>query len=284
MKFKKIMFTMAIVFATMFSFTSCSKVESGYVGVKVDLLGSDKGVQNEVLGVGRYWIGVNEELYKFPTYQVNYVYTREETEGSPTNEEFTFQTNEGMICSADLGLSMHFDANQISKMFQTYRKGEDEIRGVVVRMKIRNALNRVASTMPVQYVYGEGKGKLIDSVELIIKKELEPTGIVIDDINLIGAIRIPQQIEEALNLKVKMTQDAQRAQNEVAKSIAEADIRTAKARGEADAKKILADGEAYYNRTVSGSLTPQIVEMKRLEKWDGVYPTTYGVSGGLMIK
>lgn len=284
MKIKKIMFMMAIVFATVFSFTSCSKVEAGYVGVKVDLLGSEKGVQNEVLGVGRYWVGVNEELYTFPTYQVNYVYTREESEGSQTNEEFTFQTNEGMICSADLGLSMHFDANQISKMFQTYRKGEDEIRGVVVRMKIRNALNRVSSTMPVEYVYGEGKGKLIDSVELIIKKELEPTGIIIDDINLIGAIRIPPSIEEALNLKVKMTQDAQRAQNEVAKARAEADIRTAKARGEADSKKILADGEAYYNRTVSGSLTPQIVEMKRLEKWNGVYPQTYGVSGGLMIK
>lgn len=284
MKIKKIMFMMAIVFATVLSFTSCSKVEAGYVGVKVDLLGSDKGVQTEVLGVGRYWIGMNEELYTFPTYQVNYVYTREETEGSPANEEFTFQTNEGMICSADLGLSMHFEASQVSKMFQTYRKGEDEIRGVVVRMKIRNALNRVSSTMPVEYVYGEGKGKLIDSVELIIKKELEPTGIIIDDINLIGAIRIPPSIEEALNLKVKMTQDAQRAQNEVAKAKAEADIRTAKARGEADSKKILADGEAYYNRTVSGSLTPQIVEMKRLEKWNGVYPQTYGVNGGLIIK
>ena len=138
--------------------------------------------------------------------------------------------------------------------------------------------------MPVEYVYSEGKSKLIDSVETIVKKELEPSGIIVDDINLIGAIRIPKSIEQALNLKVKMTQDAQRAQNEVAKAKAEADIRTARARGEADSKKILADGEAYYNRTVSGSLTPQIVEMKRLEKWNGVYPITYGVNGGLIIK
>jgi regulator of protease activity HflC (stomatin/prohibitin superfamily) len=284
MRIKKIMFMMAIVFATILSFTSCSKVEAGYVGVKVDLLGSDKGVQNEVLGTGRYWIGVNEELFIFPTYQVNYVYTRDVTEGSESNEEFTFQTKEGMICSADLGLSMHFEREKISEMFQKYRKGEDEIRGVVVRKEIRDALNRVSSGMNVEYVYGEGKGKLIDSVKVIVKRKLLPSGIVIDDLNLISAIRIPQSIEEALNMKVKMTQDAQKAQNEVAKATAEANIATAKAQGEADAMKIKADGEAYYNRTVSGSLTPQIVEMKRLEKWDGAYPTTYGVNGGLLIK
>jgi len=284
MKFKKIMFMLAIVFATILSFTSCSKVEAGYVGVKVDLLGSDKGVQNEVLGTGRYWIGVNEELFIFPTYQVNYVFTRESNEGSESNEEFTFQTKEGMICSADLGLSMHFEREKISEMFQKYRKGEDEIRGVVVRKEIRDALNRVSSGMNVEYVYGEGKGKLIDSVKVIVKRKLLPSGIVIDDLNLISAIRIPQSIEEALNMKVKMTQDAQKAQNEVAKATAEANIATAKAQGEADAMKIKADGEAYYNRTVSGSLTPQIVEMKRLEKWNGVYPTTYGVNGGLLIK
>lgn len=280
---KMLLGLIAIVVITM-SFSSCSKVEAGYVGVKVNLLGSDKGVQNEVLGVGRYWIGMNEELYKFPTYQVNYVFTRESNEGSKDNEEFTFQTNEGMICSADLGLSMHFDREKISQMFQKYRKGEEEIRGVVVRKEIRDALNRVAGAMPVEYVYGAGKGKLIDSVKNIVKARLEPNGIIIDGLSLISAIRIPKPIEDALNMKVQMTQDAQKAQNEVAKATAEANIRTAKAKGEADAMRIKADGESYYNRTVSSSLTPQIVEIKKLEKWNGVYPVYYGVNGGLMIK
>ena len=275
---------MAMLFVVT-SLSSCrDRVDAGYVGVKVNLLGSDKGVQNEVLGVGKYWIGFNEELYIFPTFQVNYVFTKESNEGSPANEEFTFQTKEGMICSADLGLSMHFEQDKISQMFQKYRKGVDEIRGVVVRKEIRDALNRVASGMPVEFVYGEGKGKLIDSVKTIVKRKLNPYGIIIDDLNLISAIRIPKSIEDALNMKVQMTQDAQKAQNEVAKATAEANIATAKAKGEADAKRILADGEAYYNRTVSSSLTPQIVELKKIEKWDGVYPVTYGVNGGLMIK
>lgn len=282
-KLKFVLFAIiAVVMAT--SFTSCQKVEAGYVGVKVNLLGTDKGVQRQVLGVGRYWIGINEELYKFPTYQINYVYTAAKDEGSEANEEFSFQTNEGMVCSCDLGVAMHFEQDKISQMFQKYHKGEEDIRAVVVRKEIRDALNRVAGSMPVETVYGSGKGKLMDTVENIVKAKLAPNGIIIDDVSLIGAIRIPKSIEDALNLKVQMTQEAQKAQNQVAKAKAEADIAVAKAQGMADAKKIAADGEAYYNRTVSGSLTPQIVEMKRLEKWDGHYPQTYGVNAGLMIK
>jgi hypothetical protein len=47
----------------MASVVGCSKVPAGNVGVKVYLLGTNKGVDHEVLGVGRYWIGFNEELY-----------------------------------------------------------------------------------------------------------------------------------------------------------------------------------------------------------------------------
>ena len=266
------------------SVTSCTNVPVGNVGIKVYKLGGAKGVDTEVLGVGRYWIGWNEELHLFPTYQVNYTYTRESNEGSPDNEEFMFQTKEGMECSMDLGVAMHFEMNSIVKMFTTYRKGQEEIRSVVVRNTIRDALNKIAGNMPVESVYGAGKGLLVDSVYKMVSSALAPTGILIDKVSLIGSVRIPESVKEALDSKVRMTQEAQRAQNEVAKAKAEADIQTTKARGEADALKIKGEGEAYYNQKVSSSLTPQLVEMKRLEKWDGHYPQTYGVNGVLMIK
>ncbi|TON47649.1 transposase, partial [Vibrio parahaemolyticus] len=66
--------------------TGCSKITAGHVGIKVNLLGGDKGVQAEEVGVGRYWVGVNEELYSFPTFSQNYVWTASETEGSENDE------------------------------------------------------------------------------------------------------------------------------------------------------------------------------------------------------
>lgn len=72
MNFKKMLGTIAIGAALMFGTAGCSKVPAGEVGVKVYLLGTDKGVDHEVLGPGRYWIGINQDLYLFPIFTQNY--------------------------------------------------------------------------------------------------------------------------------------------------------------------------------------------------------------------
>ena len=41
--------------------------------------------------------------------------------------------------------------------------------------------------------------------------------------------------------------------------------------------KIKADAEAYYNRTISASLSPMIIQENWIDKWDGKLPS---VSGG----
>ncbi len=65
---------------------ACSYVPAGNVGVKVNLLGSSKGVDAEELGVGRYWIGMNEQLFLFPTFMQNYTWTQNPHEGQPEDE------------------------------------------------------------------------------------------------------------------------------------------------------------------------------------------------------
>lgn len=255
---------------------SCTRVEYGNVGVKVDLLGTDKGVQSQVVGVGRYWIGVNEELYTFPTYQVNYTYTEDTTEGSPRNEEFTFQTKEGMACEVDLGVAMHFNVDKISSMFQKYHKGEQEIRSVVVRNEIRDALVSVTSSLPVEYVYGEGKKQIIDSVKKIVTTNLKASGIEIDNIYLIGIVRIPKTVRDALNSKVEMTQQAQKAENEVKKAEADAKIAAAQAQGRANSVLIEAKAQADANRLLNASLTDNLIRNNAIDKWNGELPTYSG--------
>ena len=263
-KFKFLICSLLMILAL----SSCEyhSVEAGYVGVKVEKFGSDKGIQRDVVGVGRYFLTWNEDIYDFPTFQVNYTFTRSNTEGSEENEEFTFQTQEGMECSADLGVALHFETNKIPVMFGKYRKGVDEIRGIVVRNEIRDALNRVAGSMPVESAYGVGKGHLIDSTTLIVNKRLNTYGIVIDRITILGNIRIPQEIKNALNSKVQMSQEAEKAKNEVAKAEAKAQTLLVQAKAEAEA-----------NRLKQQALTPELLQQMWIQKWDGRLPV-YGVA------
>ena len=262
-------FAIAVIAVLSMSLTSCMHTtDPGYASVINHRYGSDKGVQKIPVGPGTYFASFGEDYYDFPTFTVNWTFTHDETEGSETNEEFTFQTKEGMECRADLGLAMHFEFDKLPLMFTTYRKGVEEIRSVTVRNEIRDALNRVAGNMPVESVYGEGKGKLIDTVKSIVKAKLAPSGIIIDNISLIGSIRIPDNIKAALNSKVQMTQDAQKAQNEVIKAEAEAKIKVAKAQGDAEAMLATARAEAEANRLKNITLTPMLIQMRWIEAWE----------------
>ena len=80
-----------------------------------------------------------------------------------------------------------------------------------------------------------------------------------------------------------MVQAALKAENEVKEAEANAKIAVAKAEGEARAMKIKADAEAYYNRTISASLTSLIVQEDFIEKWNGVLPQVQGSNNAIPI-
>ena len=60
------------------------------------------------------------------------------------------------------------------------------------------------------------------------------------------------------------------------KTEAEAKQRVAQAQGEADSKRLSADAEAYFNKTVAASITPEYVQYKALERWNGELPQMMG--------
>lgn len=260
------------------SLAACSTVPAGHVGVKVYLLGGSKGVDSEELPVGRYWIGMNEQLYIFPTYMQNYVWTRGNNEGSQNDESISFQTVEGMSANADVGISYSLDPTKINKIFQTYRRGVDEITDTFLRNMVRDALVKEASNKPIEYIYGAGKAELMQNVQEDVQKQVADIGIKIDKIYWIGEIRLPQTVIDSINAKNAATQMAQQRQNEVAQARAEAEKKVAEAKGEADSILLRAKAQAEANRELSTSVTPELVQYKALEKWDGVLPRMTGNS------
>lgn len=260
----------------------CSKVPSGHVGVKVFLLGGEKGVDTQELGVGRYWIGFNEELYLFPTFSQNFVWTAG-PDGGQEDESISFQTKEGMEVSADIGITYAVDPNKVTDIFQKYRKGIDEITDVYLRNMVRDALVTVAGSKPVEAVYGEGKAAIIAQVQEQVRKQVEPYGINIERIYWIGAVRLPPAMTQALNAKLQATQMAQQRQNEVEQAKAEADKAREAARGEADSKLIVAEAEAASIRLKAEALraNSDVAALNAIEKWNGVMPTFMGADGAM---
>lgn len=265
-RFMKVFATVAIAAGLV----GCYKVPAGHVGVKVYLLGGAKGVESEELGVGRYWVGWNQELFLFPTFTQNHTWTNA--------EKMTFQTVEGLEVSADVGISYRVDPAQVTSVFQKYRKGIDEITDIFLRNMVRDAMVKRASTLDIESVYGAGKAELIELVQADVAKQTAEIGIIIEKIYWIGTLGLPESVVASINEKTQATQRAVQRQNEVAQAIAEANKERETAKGHADARLIVAEAEAKAIEVKAEALrhNPEVIEFEKIAKWDGTLPQVTG--------
>lgn len=260
----------------------CEYIEPGHVGIKVNMLGDDKGVSMKELPPGREILGWNERLYTFPMFEQNVTWTASK-EDDGVDESFTFQTKEGLAVNADFAMTYQIESGSAPIIFQKYRKGITEVTDGPVRNYVRDALQEVASSMSVEEMISEGKVAMVDSVEQKVREQLAPNGIRVIKLSLLNRIRLPDAVVAALNSKIEATQRAQQRENELREAQAQAQKDVAIATGEAAQERARAEGkasailteaeaQAKANKLIADSLTGGLIELKKLEKWNGALP------------
>lgn len=277
MTFSKKRLSMIALASSALLLAACDKVPAGHVGVKFQLYGDGKGSLQE-LPPGRYWVGWGYEMYTFPTFTQTYTFTRSASEGRPVDESLSFQTAQGLIVNADVGITYHIDPSKVTLIFQKYRKGIDEITDIYLRNMVRDALVKEAAGLDIESVYGKGKARLIESVQQDVAAEVAQVGIVVEKIYWVGELRLPDNVVQSINAKIQATQMAEQRQNEVAQAQAEAQKLEAEAQGKAQAAITIAEAEAKAIALKGDALrqNPNIVQMSAIEKWDGHLPTYNG--------
>lgn len=270
---KGILLAGAVMFGSV-ALTGCDRVEPGNVGIKVNKLGDDKGV-GEVVGVGRYWTGMNTDIYIFPTFKQMKTY----------DQPFNFQLSDGTSIGHQLGVAYKVDATKITTIFQTYRKGVDEITGTDLRQKIEDSLNRRGSKMNTDKFIDGGKASLLDDVLSDLKKEMDPVGIQVLSISWVGKPDYPPTVIESINAKVTATQKTLQRQQEIQQSKAEADKKIEDARGEAESTMLRAQAEADAINLKGESIrkNPEIINWAKIDKWDGKLPVYQAGNGQNII-
>jgi regulator of protease activity HflC (stomatin/prohibitin superfamily) len=275
--FKKIGVGVVCLFLLLICIFGMSIVEPGYVGIKVNLYGEKKGVQDYTLRTGAVWYSrVSEQVYEFPTFMQNAVWTKSSDEGSTIDESVTFNSSEGAVVNTDVALSYQIQAEKVPNIFVELRQDADYITHTYMRGKTRDALNRIASTMKVTDIFGEGKQRLLLETKKELERELGHKGFVIDMIAFVGEMRVDPKVEESINMTISASQKAIEAQNKVVQSKAEADQKIEEARGEAESITLVAKAKADANRILTESLSKELLQYEALQRWDGILPRVTG--------
>ena len=269
--------------------TSMATVEPGFAGLKIQLYGGEKGIDNAQLVSGRVWYnGYTEDVVIFPTYINTYPFTKSTTEGSPTDESVVFSVS-GSPVSADVGVSFGFTTEEVAsgdggtklhRFYKQYRKTPDAFRANELRNGLRNCFSTVAENQkltPSMLPYNQQK--LVAGVTDCTQQRF-PT-ITIQDVALLSPLRLPPDIQKSIDEQFAAQQAAQTAEANRRKVEAQAASEIARAKGEAGVTIERAKAEAEANRLRAASVTPELlkleqlqVERERIQKWNGNEPHT----------
>jgi regulator of protease activity HflC (stomatin/prohibitin superfamily) len=269
LKFKKMAKTITagvLGFITLiFLFMSCERIDAGHVGVKVNQYGDNKGVDNVVAVTGMVFFNpFTTKIYEFPTFIQHKEYTN--------NNSFIVNSKDGSEFSVSPIMNYSVQRDKVPSIFSKYRRPLEDIEEGFLKTAVYDAFRLATNKYTADELIGNRQAYEVE-VRRLLDGQLLKEGFVINQFtsNLI----YPETFKKSIEAKNNAVQAALRAENEVKTAEAQAKIKVATAEGNAQALLTSAKAEAEANRMKQQTLTPLLIQMEYVNKWDGKLPV-YG--------
>jgi regulator of protease activity HflC (stomatin/prohibitin superfamily) len=261
---KFILGVLVLIFASLFLMNSCERIDAGHVGVKVDMYGSGKGVNDvtEVTG----WVFYNPlttKVYEFPTFIQHKEYIG--------NNSFVVNSKDGSEFSVSPIMNYSVQREKVPTIFAKYRRSLGEIEEGFLKTAVYDAFRLATNKYTADGLIGNRELFEVE-VRKLLESQLLKEGFVINQFT--SNLVYPDTFKKSIEAKNNAVQSALMAENKVKQAEAEAKIKIAKANGDAEALLANARAEAESNRLRQQTLTPMLLQQQWIEKWKGEVPTT----------
>jgi regulator of protease activity HflC (stomatin/prohibitin superfamily) len=250
----------ALVLMNMIS--SCNRIDAGHVGLKVNLYGTDRGVQDvtEVTG----WVFYNPfgtSVYEFATYVQHVEYTGDQA--------FVIQSKDGSEFTVSPMVNYSVIASKVPAIFRKYRKDLSDIESEFLKTAVYEAYRITANEYEANLLISK-RQEFDFRVKKELEKQLKPEGFIVNQFT--SSLVYPNDLKKAIEAKNKAVQTALQAENNVKTAEANARISVAKAEGEYKTIVLGAEAQAKANNLKQSTLTPMLLQQQWIEKWNGVMP------------
>lgn len=284
-----------LVIALIVFFACMEKVPAGYVGIVYSMNG---GVSDDVLTQGWHFVGPTKEVTLYSVGIEQSYLTAGEDGDSKKDDSFEVPSSDGKGLKVDLTFTYRFDADRVAELFTRF-KGQDgkEVRDSFIKPNIVSWTKEVTAKYPVTEILGDERANLNVALSEYISKKFDPYGIIVENVSLID-IDADEETRASVQRKVNAQQELELAQieqktanvqaqkdKEVALIAAEkereveainAEKAKIRAEGEAEAVRIQAEAQAEANEMIAESLTPELIEQQKIDRWNGDVPRVYG--------
>lgn len=284
-----------IVCGVICGFLCAKKVPAGYVGIVYSMNG---GISDDILTQGWHIVSPTKEVTLYSVGIEQSYLTAGEDGDSKNDDSFEVPTSDGKGLTVDLTFTYRYDQDKVTSLFTRF-KGQSgkEVRNSFIKPNIISWVKEVTARYPVTEILGDERANINIAVSDYAHEKFLPYGIIVDNVSLIN-IDADDDTRAAVQRKVTAQQELELAQieqktakiqankdKEVAliaaeqeKEVAEINAEKAKikAKGDADAVLIRAEAEANANQKIAESLTNELIEKQKIDKWNGNVPVVQG--------
>jgi len=277
-KMKSVIFGCAAMIAMSSIFTSCERIDAGHVGVKVNLYGNGKGVDDVTECAGLvFYNPLSTRIYEFPYFVQHKEYIKTED----MDNSFVVNSKDGSEFHVAPMINYTVQRDKIPYVFAKYRRTLPEIEDGFIKTAIYDAFRMTANAYTAEELVSnrqEFENRVKRTMDSAVLKE----GFVVSQIT--SNLGYPASFKNAIINKNNAVQAALMAENQVKTAEAQAKIKIATAQGQSEAMLIEVRAKAEANKLEQASLTPMLIQKQWIEKWDGALPTTQLANGtGMMV-
>lgn len=169
-----------------------------------------------------------------------------------------------------LAINYRIDAN---KSYSVYKNIGSNYEDVLIVPAVNEVLKAITSRYTAEESVSN-RALISDGLVAGLNDKLNASGLYVTDVNIIDF-----DFSEAF---IQAIEEKQVAQQQLLKAETEKQTAITNAEAQAEAIKIKAEAEAEANRVLAESLTPEIIEYNKIQKWDGQLPQVTGASSPII--
>jgi regulator of protease activity HflC (stomatin/prohibitin superfamily) len=229
---------------------SFENVGAGERGVVFSALAG--GVQDRVLDEGlRFKIPVVEDII-----QVDVRIQKSETDAQAASKDL-------QIVRSRIALNYHVDPNKVNTV---YRNVGTEFKPRIIDPQVQEAVKAVSAQYTAEELITK-RPQVRDDIKAMLSQRLLEFNIMLDEFNIID-FAFSDEFNRAIEAKQTAEQNALKAKRDLDRIRIEAEQMVTRAKAEADSQRLQ-----------SVTITPILLQLRAIEKWNGVLPQ---VTGGAM--
>ena len=194
-KMKRILVVVGIVVLFFAVFSSCEIIYAGHVGVKVDMYGSGKGVNNVTACTG--WVFFNpiiSKVYEFPTF----IQHKEYKNTDEGDNSFTVNTKDGSEFRVSPILNYSVRADKAPSIFAKYRRTLPELEEGFLKTAIYDAFRLATNNYTAEELISN-RAAFEVKVRSLLVNQISKEGFIVSQFT--SNLEYPTSFKNAINAK-----------------------------------------------------------------------------------